>query len=160
MRHAKTESPYTIKRDFDRELTEKGQHDARQMGQWLKEKGLPIDRVLCSSAVRTRQTTAALIEAMKLDPSILQYRDDLYHADPKTFYHAIESVPNEIRCLLIVSHNEGITQFANQLTTTKIDHMEPGSVFAVGTNSDQWDAFKKEKQLFLFYRSPDRKETH
>jgi len=160
MRHAKTESPYTLKRDFDRELTEKGRNDARQMGQWLMKKDLLIDRVLCSSAVRTRQTTAALCEPMKLDPSILHYRDDLYHADPETFYHALESVPNEIHCLLIVSHNQGITDFANQLTTTRSDHMQPGSVFSVGTNSDQWDAFKKEKQLFLFYRSPDRKETH
>lgn len=154
MRHAKTESPYSLKRDFDRKLTTQGEQDAQRMGAWLKSAGFSIDRVLSSAAKRTQQTTELVIDQLGLNPSTVEYRDELYHALPEIFFKTICSVPNEINTLLIVSHNDGITHFANQLTNARIDYMQPGSVFAIEWGSSEWSRFEKEKNRFIRYQTP------
>lgn len=154
MRHAKTESPYSLKRDFDRKLTTEGEQDAQRMGKWLKAEGFRIDGVLSSPAKRTQQTTELVIEQLGLNSSIIEYRDELYHAIPEVFFKTIPSVPNEINTLLIVSHNDGITHFANQLTNARIDYMQPGSVFIVKCDLDNWSEFETAEKEFVGYRQP------
>ena len=55
MRHSKAEEG-PGKPDHDRELSDRGLRDARAAGAWLREEGLVPDLVICSTAVRTRQT--------------------------------------------------------------------------------------------------------
>ena len=154
MRHAKTESPYSLKRDFDRELTDTGIRDAFKMGEWIKARGIRIDRILSSSARRTRQTTEKVMQGSALDPSQVEFMDELYHAGSKTFFETIQAQDDRIETLLIVSHNMGITDFANQLTNARIDHMQPGSIFAVQSNCVHWQEFPKAARSFLFYQQP------
>jgi phosphohistidine phosphatase len=154
LRHAKTESPYSLKRDFDRKLTAQGELDAQRMGEWLKSEGFSIDQVLSSPAKRTQQTTELVIEQLGLNSSIIEYRDELYHAIPEVFFKTIPSVPNEINTLLIVSHNDGITHFANQLTNARIDYMQPGSVFIVKCDLDNWSEFETAAKEFVGYKQP------
>ena len=154
MRHAKTESPYSLKRDFDRSLTTQGEQDARQMGVWLKAQSLSIDAVLSSTAKRTRQTTGLVIEQLGLSPSAVEYRDKLYHAQPDVFFKTICTVPDEIQTLMIVSHNDGITHFANMLTDARIDYMQPGSVFIVKSDCETWESFKESEREFVLYKQP------
>ncbi len=154
MRHAKTESPYSIKRDMDRRLTPSGEQDATNMGEWLKSQGFTIDKVVSSTARRTQQTTERVIEQLGLPLSAVEYLDELYHATPETFLKVIQTLPDSTNTVLIVSHNDGITQFANQLTDARIDCMQPGSVFAVETNIERWSDFKGSERTFLFYKQP------
>jgi phosphohistidine phosphatase len=156
MRHAKTESPYSLKRDFDRSLTTQGEQDARQMGAWLKAQSLSIDAVLSSTAKRTRQTTDRIAEQIGLNPSAINYLDDLYHAQTDVFFKTICTVPDEIQTLLIVSHNDGITHFANMLTDARIDYMQPGSVFIVKSDCETWESFKESEREFVLYKQPGK----
>ena len=55
MRHSKAEEGFT-KPDHDRELAARGRRDATAAGGWLRQEGLVPDLVICSTAVRTRQT--------------------------------------------------------------------------------------------------------
>ena len=154
LRHAKTESPYSLKRDFDRKLTAQGELDAQRMGEWLKSEGFSIDQVLSSPAKRTQQTTEIVIEQLGLNSSIIEYRDELYHAIPEVFFKTIPSVQNEINTLLIVSHNDGITHFANQLTDARIDYMQPGSVFIVKCDLENWNKFENAAREFVGCKQP------
>lgn len=152
MRHAKTELAYGLKRDFDRRLTASGERDARRMGEWLKQQGHQIEWVLASPALRARQTTEIICEVLKIPADRIEFRDELYHASPETFFEVIRSVADAHCNILIVSHNNGITDFANQLTTTRIDHLQPGSVFAVASDETSWSRFEEGKRKFLFYK--------
>ncbi len=152
MRHAKTELAYGLKRDFDRRLTATGERDARQMGEWLKQQEHRIDWVLASPARRARQTTEIVCEVLGIPTDRIEFRDELYHASSETFFKVIQTVADAHSGILIVSHNNGITEFANQLTNTRIDHLQPGSVFAVTSNETSWAKFKEGKRKFLFYK--------
>ena len=154
MRHAKTESPYGFKRDFDRVLTKRGEADALKMSEWLKAQVWTIDRVLSSTAERTRQTTRIITETIGLSHSQIEFKDELYQATPETFLNALASISIETKTVLIVGHNDGITQFANQLSDTRIDHLQPGSIFAVEWVADNWQRLEMMKNRFIVYRAP------
>ena len=55
MRHAKSDYPAGVP-DHERPLAPRGTREAGLAGDWLREHAPAIDAVLCSSAVRTRQT--------------------------------------------------------------------------------------------------------
>jgi phosphohistidine phosphatase len=154
MRHAKTESPYTLKRDFDRMLTKTGESDAQKMGDWLKNQQLSIDQIISSSAERTRQTAQIVAAAIGIESTAIKFKDELYHATPDVFFDVIRAVSNTVNTLLIVSHNDGITHFANSLTDARIDYMQPGSVFIVQANCQDWSAFEQSTRIFMGYQQP------
>ena len=60
LRHAHAESATAGQDDIARPLSATGLAEARAAGDWLREHGLRPDRVLCSTAARTRETLAAL----------------------------------------------------------------------------------------------------
>jgi len=56
LRHAKTEAAAAQQDDHERALTKRGLADAQAMGEYLRQQGIRPDRVVCSTAMRTRQT--------------------------------------------------------------------------------------------------------
>lgn len=107
LRHAKTEGSNPLG-DKSRELTERGRAEARAVGAQLADRG--IDLVLCSSAVRTRQTT----EELGLDARV-EHMDALYHADVETMLQRIGEVDDEVTGLLVVGHSPAIPTLAREL---------------------------------------------
>ena len=156
VRHAKTESIISWKKDLDRALTASGEQDAKKMGEWLNLKKLQVDQVLSSPAVRTRQTTQLLCKAMHIDDSVVTFPSDLYHATPDIFFNLIRTLPDAVKTLLIVSHNDGITHFANMLTDARIDYMQPGSVFVAKSDCETWESFKESEREFVLYKQPGK----
>ena len=54
LRHAKSDWPDVP--DWDRPLAKRGQRDAPVIGRWLRDYGCQPEIVICSAALRTRQT--------------------------------------------------------------------------------------------------------
>jgi phosphohistidine phosphatase len=59
-RHAEAQPPSPGLADLDRALTPKGERQARRVAKWLEQVLPPDVRILCSPALRTRQTAQAL----------------------------------------------------------------------------------------------------
>lgn len=115
MRHAKSDWGHAGLPDHDRPLNARGAADAPAMGEWLRAQGYLPDEVLCSTALRTRQTLAGLsLQA----PA--RFLPALYHADPATMYEALQEATGQI--VLMVGHNPGIAAFAADLLVTTPDH--------------------------------------
>ncbi|MDA4634937.1 histidine phosphatase family protein, partial [Escherichia coli] len=75
LRHAKAVWPSPGQKDFDRTLDSVGIQSATVLGEEMKRFGLRPDIVLCSTAVRARQT----LEHIALQPSfILEDLEKLY----------------------------------------------------------------------------------
>ena len=69
LRHAKSDWGDPGLADFDRPLNERGRSDAPRMGKWMAVSGFVPDTVLCSTAVRTRETWALVAPALPNAPS-------------------------------------------------------------------------------------------
>ncbi len=103
LRHAHAAWPQPGERDFDRKLTENGRKDALQMAERLKALGLQPARVVCSPAVRCRETLAAF-EATWETPPDITVEDDLYDGGVQT-YAEIVSSQKGAGPLMLVGHN-------------------------------------------------------
>ena len=117
VRHAKSDHPSGTG-DHDRPLNDRGRPDAVQMGAWLTSAGHVPEHVLCSTAVRARQTLDGLREGGIDAPA--EYEARLYHAAPDTLRWALAGRPE--RVLMIVAHNPGIGILAAQLARPAPDH--------------------------------------
>ena len=106
--HAHAESATAGQDDIARPLSATGLAEARAAGDWLREHGLRPDRVLCSTAARTRETLAALgdIGAGEI------YEDaSIYEASPGTLA-SLADANRDAERLLLVGHNPGLEQLA------------------------------------------------
>ena len=118
MRHG--EASYSAGRsDKDRPLTMHGKEQATRAGEWLKSKDLNPDVVLCSSAVRTRETWEMLQSAAAIKAQA-HLVDDLYLANPHELLEAVQSCPAGAQCLLVIAHNPGLSSLASALSNQRI----------------------------------------
>ena len=81
MRHAKSSWKDTDLTDHERPLKKRGKDDAHRMGKLLRSKKIVPDIILCSTAMRARETAKLLAESMKFKDKI-KYSDSLYMAEP------------------------------------------------------------------------------
>jgi phosphohistidine phosphatase len=111
MRHA-TASPGG-RRDHDRTLTSRGQDEARRVGLSLRSQGPIPERVLCSSAIRCRETWQAVSAGLDSSP-IVDFEDDLYNASPASLLHCLAGVVDD-QSVLLLAHNPGVSVLALEL---------------------------------------------
>ena len=135
LRHAHAEPAAAGQDDLSRSLDATGRAEAQAAGDWLREHGLRPDRVLCSSATRTRETLAALgdIGAGEV------YEDaSIYDASPGTLI-ALADAHGDARRLLLVGHNPGLEQLAALLHSGQSSDyrgMPPAGVAVLGFAPD------------------------
>jgi phosphohistidine phosphatase len=115
LRHAQTEDTRPGGRDVDRRLTAMGEEQARALGAFLAGQGVTVDAVLCSTAVRTRQTLAAL-GLLLPDAGRLDLSADYYNAGSDTLVEALRRLDEECRTVLLVGHAPGVPAVAYELT--------------------------------------------
>lgn len=111
LRHAKAQLALPGMRDFDRPLAEIGREQSAAVGAMMDAAGYRPDLVLCSPAMRTRQTLAGVREALAIDDGAIHYKDDLFGADA-TFYLGEIRAHDRAGDLMIVGHNPMIEDVA------------------------------------------------
>jgi len=117
LRHAKTNPNSPTGKDFDRALLPRGYEQLQEFKAFYTDNPFQVGRILCSSAVRTRQT---MDEIQELFPSVpVSYIDELYLASSGELLQII----NQLQCaddLLVIGHNEGISDLASKLSAAFI----------------------------------------
>jgi phosphohistidine phosphatase len=114
LRHAKAETGNPHQDDHDRHITQVGIDAATAMGQHFSRQGVRPDLVICSSAVRARETWATVQEAYGRDVPV-QYNERLYLASVNETMQLVGAVGEAVQRLLIVGHNPGLHQFSLKL---------------------------------------------
>lgn len=127
LRHAHADASAVGQDDLLRPLSAAGLAEAKAAGDWLREHALLPDRVLCSTAARTRQTLAAL---GGLGCTDVREEAAIYEASPGTLI-ALADAHRDARRLLLVGHNPGLEQLAALLHSGQSGDyrgMPPGGV--------------------------------
>ncbi|MDO9157514.1 histidine phosphatase family protein [Sediminibacterium sp.] len=150
VRHAKSSWANPGQADFDRPLNERGHGDAPMMANRMIERGVSIDMIISSKAVRALTTANYFATANGIAISDIVEHDFLYHAPPERFVKAIIQIPDEINTAAIFAHNPGITDFVNQLTSTRIDDMPTCAIFAIRIDTLSWKNWAKAKKEYWF----------
>ncbi len=114
LRHAKSSWNDSTKDDFDRPLNKRGRAAAVLMGAFVEENTGAPDCVLCSSAVRTRETLDLIAPLFSARPHI-EYSRGLYLASPPDILKAIGAAPQQYAHILVIAHNPGLHMLALDL---------------------------------------------
>jgi len=113
LRHAKSSWDDPGLADHDRPLAPRGRRAAAALARHLRaETGRP-ELVLCSSALRARQTLEGLREVLG-DAEVLVERS-LYAADSDELLERLHRVPAAVGSAMVIAHNPGLQDLAVDL---------------------------------------------
>jgi phosphohistidine phosphatase len=115
MRHAKSAWPAGVA-DIERPLNERGRRDAPAAGRWLREHKT-LDLVVCSPALRTRQTWELVASELETVPEV-RYDERLYGTS--TYAEVVRELPDDARTVLLVGHNPDVEDLAALLTGSPV----------------------------------------
>jgi len=104
MRHAKSSWDDPQLADQDRPLTSRGQKAAARMGEYMQDAGLRPSIVLCSSALRARQTLELLRPTLPKG-TMVKVEPRLYTAGSKELLTRIRRLSPAATSVLVVGHN-------------------------------------------------------
>ncbi len=111
LRHAKSAWEHEGVDDFDRPLNARGRSVIQPMGRHMAAHGLTPQKILCSSARRTRETLSGLLPFFAEDLDVRLTRE-LYEAGEDRMIDQIRAHGANARTLLVVGHNPGLQETA------------------------------------------------
>jgi phosphohistidine phosphatase len=122
LRHSKTEDSRPGSKDSERRLIPEGEQQALEVGDYLRAQPITVDTVLCSSAVRARQTLVLLKLGDQLDPDRVEIADRFYNAGADTLINAVRELPDDCHVALLIGHAPGapgvVYELADPTTST------------------------------------------
>jgi phosphohistidine phosphatase len=134
MRHAQAAGPDLGGSDFERALTPQGRVDAQRMGRWLNAHMPELNRVISSTALRTRQTVDAVLADWPVPAPDVLWEPSLYLADLDALVGILSGIaPGSV---LLVGHNPGLEHLIQWLASaehgkTRNFELSPAAIYVM-----------------------------
>jgi len=122
LRHAKSDWPDVP--DRDRPLAKRGRRDAPVIGRWLRDHGYLPDVVICSAALRTRQTWDLIAPELGRSPRVT-FEPRAYAASAQTLLYLVRELPAACQAALLIGHNPGVADLVTALAQPPDAHDPP-----------------------------------
>ena len=159
LRHAKSAADDSID-DRDRPLSRRGRDTARLIGEGLSAALGPVDLVLCSTALRTRETAALVLSGFAAPPRIL-FEDALYLAAPAALMRRLRRLDEGCGAVLVIGHNPGLHDLALSLAATASPRYRalaegkfPTTARASFAVACSWTELNRSRHALLDYVTP------
>ena len=138
MRHAKSDWSGGLTSDHDRPLNGRGRRGAAALGDWLRDEALVPDEILCSSAMRTRET---LVRLALPETIPMRFERGLYLATEDQILDQLQRAKGHI--VLMLGHNPGIAYCAAGVLATPPAHPDfdkypTGATLVADFDIDHW----------------------
>ena len=164
LRHAKSSWADPGLDDRDRPLSPRGSRAARSMGQFMRERALIPDLVLCSPARRARDTWKLAAEELKTKPRLLIEEAVYDFGNGGRVWQAVCARGESAPVVLVVGHNPSIERLALRLAgledtalRAQIERKYPtGSLVVFDFEVERWaEATETNGRLVSFTRPKD-----
>jgi phosphohistidine phosphatase len=160
VRHAKSSWKEDVE-DHQRPLNKRGREAARRVGRHLPGAVGLLDLVLCSSALRTRETLDLVLAEFAVAPRRL-IEDELYAASQERLIDRLRSLAEEDGNVLLIGHNPGLHELAVTLAETSSPGFRalasgkfPTAARASFQVSGVWPALPLSRHKLVDYVTPD-----
>lgn len=132
LRHAKSSWDDPDLPDHERPLAPRGEKAAAKIAEHVHSAGIAPELVLCSTALRARQTLAALLPVLPGEAAI-RIEDGLYGAGVEDVLARLREVDEEVGSVLVVGHNPTLHELALALTRREdaLDRFPTGALASV-----------------------------
>lgn len=157
LRHAKASAGHDGMADRDRPLSARGREGAQRIGRHLAARGVRPDLVLCSPSLRTRETIERV--AKELGGALaIEFEEELYLASDRDLRERIASAPDDVGSLMLVGHNPGFEQIAQELAVSGDaralaalrEKFPTGALAEFSAPAQRWRQFARGCELVTF----------
>lgn len=155
LRHAKSSWDDESLPDFDRPLAARGERDAPRIAQRLSEHAPLPTLLLASPAARALRTAELVAPQLGIASDRVRTHPDLYLAAPRTLLAVVAELARDEPCILLVAHNPGLTELANELLPSlELGNLPTAGVVAIDAETDDWPLFARAERRLAFYDFP------
>lgn len=146
LRHAKSSWDDEMQADFDRPLAPRGEKAAPLMGRHMREIGLRPDLVICSPAVRTRQTAKLALKQLAIPKLPIVYDKAIYEAATGDLLARLQRVERTVGHVLMIGHNPGLQRLVMLLADGRLEgdaaaiaeKLPTGALVVLDLDIDDW----------------------
>jgi phosphohistidine phosphatase len=156
MRHAKSSWKDASLIDADRPLNKRGEHDAPFMGQLLAERGVIFDEIISSPAERSLATLQYICPLINFPFTKVKISPALYDASTMELIIVIKEIDVNIKSVLLVGHNPGLTELANYLSGNPIDNIPTCGVVELFYKRKTWQEIELGSCETGFFEYPKK----
>ena len=161
LRHAKSSWDDLSLADHDRPLAKRGRRAAERVGEHLRAAGLSPDLVVCSSALRTRETLELLsLDGPRVHPEI-RVQGAVYEATGSELIALVHGLPEAVASVLLIGHNpameDAATQLCGQDLGAEADRLRqkfPTAALAVFELDGAWRQLVPSRARLVSFRTP------
>ncbi|MBS1613439.1 MAG: histidine phosphatase family protein [Bacteroidetes bacterium] len=139
IRHTKSSWSDLSLSDFERPIKQDRVGDAEKMAKALHTLNLKPQHIICSAALRTRQTGEYFYKALDFDPAKVQFDKRIYECMPEDLYEVIRETDAEVTSLVVIGHNPALTYFTNYYSGKQVIDMPTTGVAWLEFDTDNWD---------------------
>lgn len=154
LRHAKSGHEEGLP-DEARTLTERGHKASRKMGKLAVEYELVPELILCSTAVRARETVDGFL-ATATGAGKVVYLAELYLAEPSAYMKALSEHGGDAERVMVVGHNPGLEDLVRDLTGERVE-LPTAALVECALEIRKWGelTFESRGELKRFFRPKD-----
>ena len=138
VRHAKPHAQAATQKDFDRTLNERGERDARLMGQRLARANIHPDLIVSSPAKRALATARIIAAAIGYAAADIVLNAKIYEAKLSDLLGVINGFDDRAPSVMLIGHNPGASELAIDLTVAPIEDMPTCAVAQIALRVDVW----------------------
>jgi phosphohistidine phosphatase len=136
LRHGKSLRGPEYATDFERPLAPRGIQAAKQMGRFIKQRGLIPQLILSSRAVRALSTAELLLA--ELPEAKLVPHPEIYNAAVSDLHEVINELDDKFNRVMLVGHNPTFELFVDDLLGGFDGELKTCSLAVIECPSDAW----------------------
>jgi phosphohistidine phosphatase len=162
LRHAKSSQADAGQADSDRPLTKRGKRAAVAVGHYMTSNDLLPQRVLCSPAIRAKETWGLVAGELKTVPAILIVPEIYDFGDGKALMEYLRRKAGLEQSVLLVGHNPSVGNLAqiligkgNSKLRARLEKKYPTAALAViSFDFDNWGSLAAGTGKLLHFVTP------
>jgi len=156
VRHAKSDWGNLNLKDFDRPLNKRGKENAPEMAERLLKRGFKFDLIISSPAKRALSTAKYFAEAYHTEEIVLE--PQIYEASTRTLLNVINNINDSAETVILFGHNNGLTDFANELSNGSIYNIPTAGMVLLSFSFDSWKMISQGTGDMIFFDCPKNGE--
>ncbi len=156
VRHAKSSWAEPELKDIDRPLNGRGKKNAPEIGKLLKKMNEIPDLIISSNAKRAMSTAKRIAAEIDYPVNNIVKNKPLYMAGKNEFLSVISNTESELKKLMLISHNPGITDFANYISNSHIENIPTAGIVKIDFDTNSWKEAAETKGKVIFFEYPKK----
>ncbi|HJU92200.1 MAG TPA: histidine phosphatase family protein [Pyrinomonadaceae bacterium] len=156
LRHAKSSWKDATLPDYDRPLKDRGRKAAKRIGKYIAAEKLNNPLVVCSPAVRARETAEIVLKHAHL-PVEVRYEERIYEASLRDLVQVVSEIPDDKPLVILIGHNPGFEELLAYLTGEG-RRMPTCALAKIKFEVESWKDIKEDQGALDWFVTPKELE--